>query len=44
METKVYKIVKISALKDGKMGVSIERAQRIKRALKWITIQKGMVN
>ena len=42
METKAvraYKVVKLGLIKDGKCGATVERAERIKRCLKWIAIQ-----
>lgn len=35
MQIAVYKIARLGLIKDGKCGATIQRAERIKAALKW---------
>lgn len=35
MTIEVYKVARLGLIKDGKCGATIQRAERIKAALKW---------
>lgn len=40
MTIAVYKVARLGLIKDGKLGATIQRAERIKAALKWTAGQQ----
>lgn len=42
MTAKVYQVARLGLIKDGKCGATIQRAERIKAALKWTAGQQKL--